>query len=68
MRVRIYQVRAALAEKLPLVDPEARGVPFSTQPRGSCPPLLRFTILGARGAMRDARYRSLSRLFSSGLT
>jgi hypothetical protein len=56
MRVRIYQVRAALAEKLPLVDPEARGVPFSTQPRGSCPPLLRFTrysVLEARCAMHD---------------
>jgi hypothetical protein len=55
MRVRIYQVRAALAEKLPLVDPEARGVPSQHNLAALAHPCYdsRYSVLEARCAMHD---------------
>jgi hypothetical protein len=72
MRVRIYQVCAALAEILPLDKLTSRldsRLEFSTTSRLLPTPATihdsRFTILGARCAMHDI---DLARLFSFGLT
>jgi hypothetical protein len=72
MRVRIYQVCAALAEILPLEKLTSRldsGLEFSTTSRLLPTPA---TIHDTRCAMRDVRCAmhdiDLSRLFSSGLT